>query len=58
MGGTLDNFTKIFTIATGIAMVGLVLYNGDAAVKIIGAASSGLNNYIGTARGERAERAK
>lgn len=55
MGGSVDNFTKIFTIATGIAMVGLVLYNGDAAVKIISAASGGLNSYIGTARGERAK---
>lgn len=48
----MDNFTKIFTIATGIAMVGLVLYNGKAAVGIIGAASQGLNSYIGTARGQ------
>lgn len=55
MGGTLDNFTKIFTIATGIAMVGLVLYNGDAAVKIVKAASDGLNSYVATSRGERAK---
>ncbi len=49
----MDQFTKIFTIATGAALVGLVLYNAPAATQIMKQAGGSLGDWVVAVRGTR-----
>lgn len=45
------NVERVFTLVTGAALVGLVLYNAQAAATIMAQAGSSLSQYIGAING-------
>jgi len=48
-----DQFHKVFTIATGVGLVGLILYNSKAATAIMKQAGGTLGELVGAVRGDR-----
>jgi hypothetical protein len=50
----MESFVKVFTIATGAALAGLVLYNSKDVADIMKAAGGALGQYVGDVRGKHA----